>query len=228
MKEFYSGLMVGLVQTGIGHPLDTIKTNFQNKTKLNLSKKRFQTLYRGVKYPMLASVLTNGCLFYSNKYFFDKFKNHYYSGFVTGIICTPLINGFEAMKVQHQINEKSMIYKNKLKILRLGLSTTLLRESIAGSLYFGTYNYLRKNYNSFISGSLAGVSSWLFTYPIDVIKTRIQSGDSKNWNQAILKGGLWNGLTICLIRSFIVNGSSFYLYDYINNSQFFENISNDF
>ena len=68
MKEFYLGLMVGLVQTGIGHPLDTIKTNYQNKNKLELSKNRIQTLYRGIRYPMIASVMTNGCLFYSNKY----------------------------------------------------------------------------------------------------------------------------------------------------------------
>ena len=217
MKEFYMGLMVGLVQTGIGHPLDTIKTNYQNNIKLNLKKHKFKTLYRGVKYPMLASVLTNGCLFYSNKYFFDQLNNHYYSGFMTGLVCSPLINGFETMKVQHQINEKSLFSKNKFKILRLGFSATLVRESLGGSFYFGTYNYLRKDYNPFFSGSIAGVASWLFTYPIDVIKTRIQSGDSKNWQVAISKGGLFNGITICLIRSFIVNGSSFYLYDLLQD-----------
>ena len=214
MKEFYLGLMVGLVQTGIGHPLDTLKTNYQNKINLNLRKNKLKILYRGVRYPMLASVITNGCLFSSNEYFFDKLNNNYYSGFMTGLICSPLINGFETMKVQHRINEKSLLSKNKLKILKLGISATLIRESIGGSLYFGTYNYLRKDYNSFASGSIAGVVSWLFTYPLDVIKTRIQSGDSKNWKNAISKGGLSNGLTICLIRSFIVNGTSFYLYDY--------------
>ena len=217
MKEFYLGLMVGLVQTGIGHPLDTIKTNYQNKNKLDLSKNRIQTLYRGIKYPMIASIMTNGCLFYSNKYFFDKLENHYYSGFITGLICSPLINGLEAMKVQNQINEKSLYSKNKISTLKLGWSATFTRESIGGSLYFGTYNYLRKDYSAFTSGSIAGVTSWLFTYPIDVIKTRIQSGDSINWTIAISKGGLFNGLSICLIRSFVVNGCSFALYDYLKN-----------
>ena len=216
MKEFYLGLMVGVVQTSIGHPLDTIKTNFQNKTRLDLSKINLQFLYRGLKYPLFSSVMTNGCLFYSNKYFFDYFKNNYYSGFMTGLICSPLINGLEALKVQHQTNKKSLFsYKNKFKILKLGFSATLPRESIAGSLYFGTYYYLRQDYNSFTSGSVAGVSSWLFTYPLDVIKTRLQSGNSKNWKTAILKGGLFNGLSICLIRSFIVNGISFTLYEYL-------------
>jgi solute carrier family 25 carnitine/acylcarnitine transporter 20/29 len=217
MKEFYLGLMVGLVQTGVGHPLDTIKTNFQNKTSLDLKKNKLKTLYRGVKYPLFASVLTNGCLFYSNKYFFDQVENHFYSGFMTGIICSPLINGFETMKVQHQVNEKSLSYKNKFKTLKLGFSATLVRESFGASLYFGTYNYLKKDHNSFVSGSIAGVTSWLFTYPIDVVKTRLQSGNSKNWTTAISRGGLLNGLAICLLRSFIVNGFSFALYDYIKN-----------
>ena len=83
--------------------------------------------------------------------------------------------------------------------LRLGFSATLMRESLAGSLYFGTYNYIRKDYNSFTSGSIAGVTSWLFTYPFDVIKTRLQSGSSKTWKHAILQGRLSKGLYICLI-----------------------------
>ena len=33
MNEFYLGLSVGSVQTIIGHPLDTIKTNYQNNSK---------------------------------------------------------------------------------------------------------------------------------------------------------------------------------------------------
>jgi len=40
MKEFYLGLMVGLVQTGIGHPLDTIKTNYQNNIKFIILVKK--------------------------------------------------------------------------------------------------------------------------------------------------------------------------------------------
>ena len=33
---------------------------------------------------------------------------------------------------------------NKFKTLKLGFSATLVRESFGASLYFGTYNYLRK------------------------------------------------------------------------------------
>ena len=37
MNEFYLGLSVGSVQTIIGHPFDTIKTNYQNNLKLKYS-----------------------------------------------------------------------------------------------------------------------------------------------------------------------------------------------
>ena len=216
MKEFSLGLMVGLIQTAIGHPLDTIKTNFQNKTKLNLNGNKLKILYRGVRYPLWSSVITNGFLFHSNSWFFSKFENHYYSGFMTGVVCTPLINGFEVLKVKKQINQNNFNNVNKFKLLKLGLSATLARESLACCLYFGTFNSLRKTNDAFTSGSIAGITSWLMTYPLDVIKTRIQSGDSNTWKNAITKGGLLNGLTICLIRSFIVNGSSFMAYDYFN------------
>ena len=136
---------------------------------------------------------------------------------MTGVVCSPMINGFETMKVQHQLNKKSLTYKTKFETIKLGFSATLIRESLGASIYFGFYNYLNKDYNSFVSGSIAGASSWLFTYPVDVIKTRLQSGNCKNWKIAISKGCLGKGLAICLIRSFIVNGFSFALYDYVKN-----------
>ena len=39
MNEFILGTIVGLVQTIIGHPLDTLKTNYQNRIKIDLKKK---------------------------------------------------------------------------------------------------------------------------------------------------------------------------------------------
>lgn len=63
---------------------------------------------------------------------------------------------------------------------------------------------------------MAGAFSWLFTYPIDVIKTRIQSGESKNIFQSYKTGHLFKGLQICLFRSFFVNSIGFFIYEQIN------------
>lgn len=80
------------------------------------------------------------------------------------------------------------IYKKYgLKGLYLGFCPTLLREVIALGLFFTSYDWLMRFYSddghpanahivtAFFAGGIAGGSSWLFTYPIDYIKTLIQS-----------------------------------------------------
>lgn len=220
MNEFTLGTFVGVVQTIAGHPLDTIKTNYQNNQTLKFNKNSITTLYRGLSYPLFSTSIINGFLFYSNDTFNNISNNNFISGFMTGIVCSPMINIFETCKVRKQLNEN--IGMNLIKYSKLGLSTTLVRESFGASLYFGIYHHLREDYNPFISGSIAGMSSWFFTYPVDVIKTRIQSGLDKNWQEAITRGGLTNGLSVCLIRSFIVNGFSFMAYDYIKHQNKFD------
>ena len=65
-----------------------------------------------------------------------------------------------------------------------GLGITICREVPAFGLYFSSYEVLVnagkgrwKNSTPwvFASGGLAGIVSWVFTYPIDVLKSRIQA-----------------------------------------------------
>jgi len=67
--------------------------------------------------------------------------------------------------------------------LYLGFNVTMLRESFLG-IYFGTYDYFMSFFRekgkvsklgSLLSGGLAGVATWSVMYPVDYIKTRIQS-----------------------------------------------------
>ena len=211
MDEFIYGGIVGSVQTIIGHPLDTIKVLIQNKQCINYNFKR---LYFGITYPLISSIINHSFMFYFNDYFLVN-DNHFKSGFITGFICTPIINTFDILKIKYQTKSNKNINKIILYSEK-GFSATIIRESVGCSLYFGSYNYLRdRNYNSFISGSTAGTISWLLTYPIDVVKTRIQSGLVNNWSDAIKKGNLFKGLPVCLGRSFIVNGFAFSAYDYL-------------
>ena len=50
-----------------------------------------------------------------------------------------------------------------------------------------------------LTGGLAG-SSWLITYPIDAIKTRVQNGMS--YPQTINCRRYFNGLNACILRSY--------------------------
>jgi hypothetical protein len=65
---------------------------------------------------------------------------------------------------------------------------------------------------------MAGMLSWLLTYPIDVIKTRVQSNNHLSMIGAYKMGNIWSGLSFCLLRSFIVNGSGFAIYDYLKDN----------
>lgn len=77
------------------------------------------------------------------------------------------------------------IYKDHgLKKLYLGFNSTFLRESLGLGVYFGVYDILMlkaraKKYNdkmsSLLSGGISGVVTWSVMYPVDYVKTLIQS-----------------------------------------------------
>ena len=208
MDEFILGFVNGSIQTIIGHPLDTIKVLLQqNKLKYPI---KFSKLYQGVLPPLLGNSIIVSSQFGLNDYFYKYMNNHFYSGCLSGIISSFIVNPIELYKIRFQ-NSLTNLNINPYK----GLYSTFLRESFGNSFYFGTYYYLHHNEicNSFLAGGISGWVAWFFSYPQDVIKTRIQSGYSKNIYEAYKYGKLWKGFGVCSIRSFIVNGVGFYCYD---------------
>ena len=220
MKEFLSGCASGLAQNLVGHPLDTMKVLTQNnKDFRNL---RFVDYYKGFYYPAIHSILTTGISFEifsnSNSYLKDLSNpkdsdyHPYISGFITGGIISPTIYLFDVGKIKSQMNQK--ITLNDF-IKTKGLFTTFVRESIAVSLYLGSYFTLKEKYNisPYYSGALSGLINWTVTYPIDIVKTR-QMTYNFTITESIKMGGLWKGYYICAIRSVLVNGIGFSVYEY--------------
>lgn len=78
---------------------------------------------------------------------------------------------------------------------------------------------------SFFAGGFSGINSWLFTYPIDYVKTLVQSDNlaSKKFSSAIdcarkqyKAEGLstfFKGLGVTMLRSFPVNGAGFLAFE---------------
>jgi hypothetical protein len=50
MESFWAGLISGIFQTVVGHPLDTLKVWKQNNSRISPS---FFNLYKGIKYPFI-------------------------------------------------------------------------------------------------------------------------------------------------------------------------------
>ena len=216
LSEYKKGAIIGISQTILGHPLDTLKIWRQNgnNSKLLLNSKlktNFRNLFRGVSYPFILSIGYNSFLFG----FYSKLKQESYSsleaGVFSGSILGILLNPFEYYKIQRQtkINKTISLFPFR------GLHYTILRESISCGVYFSSYEYFTQNLgiSSFIAGGISGCSSWAITYPIDTVKTRFQANPSFGGKYYIQQGNLWKGIGFCLLRAFLVNGVSFTLYE---------------
>tara|TARA_Y100000741_G_C18227739_1_gene548531 strand:+ start:715 stop:1374 length:660 start_codon:yes stop_codon:yes gene_type:complete len=211
-KYFYAGTLSGIIQTITGHPFDTLKVLQQNNKK-NLYNLR--SLYKGITMPLFQTPLICGVSFFLNDSLDNYFNNHYISGFYSGFATSFIICPFEYYKINSQNQNQKIINISSIKNSYINLRYVILRESPSCCIYFGLYNECKKrNLSSFLSGGLSGISSWLLTYPLDTIKTRMQSNKTFSFKQAIIMGSLFKGLQICLVRAFLVNSTGFYTYEY--------------
>ena len=208
MNDFLLGAVSGIGQTIVGHPFDTIKVRIQN----NVSNKNmnFTHYYRGLMYPLYASSLLNAVVFGTYYNSLEYTNSKILSGMISGSLCTPIAYFFDVYKTKRQLNEQisfKSITQSK------GLCSTLLRENIAFTIYFGSYDYLRDhNVNAFLSGGISGILNWIATYNLDVIRNR-QIAQNIDFKTAFNQGQLWKGIGICLTRAFIVNSVGFLVYD---------------
>lgn len=170
-------------------------------------------------------------------------------GIGTGAIQSLLLSPIELIKIRLQLQQKTIkntngpinVAKNILQTegwrgVYRGLTITVLRDAPAHGVYFWTYEYMRERLHPgcrkhgqetfqtmLLAGGLAGVTSWISCYPLDVIKTRIQAESGRSHMgmvhcfQRIAKHEgykvLWRGLGTAVTRAFIVNGTIFSAYE---------------
>jgi solute carrier family 25 carnitine/acylcarnitine transporter 20/29 len=128
-----------------------------------------------------------------------------------------------------------------------GLTITIMRDIPAVSLYFGSYEWAKKflrkegesnlaSWKLLTAGSLGGFNYWFATYPLDVIKSAIQSDKlsvtERKYSGIIdcvkklyREGGyrrFFLGLSPCLIRSLPANAACFFGYE--KTKQFIEKL----
>jgi len=193
---------------------------------------------------------------YTNRLFTnqDALSSHFFSGMIAGFtqsfICSPV----ELTKTRLQIQADQggpakyrgsvdclkQIYRSEgLKGIFRGQLCTIYREAPAFGAYFVSFEvfsrFLSGTRNSseasslaiFLAGGLAGMTSWAISYPVDVIKSRIQSdgafgparytGIVDCARQSVREEGLGvfsRGLNSALIRAFPTNAATFFVVSY--------------
>lgn len=187
-RHFITGFVSGILQSFVGHPLDTIKVLKQTNKTIKINQ-----LFNGFLPVLISNSIITGVQFYS-------YENC--NPILLGLNSALLVAPTDYYKIQKQING---VYR--LEFPR-GFGITFLREMIALNFYFRSYNFLEKKTNVLVAGGIAGSCSWLLSYCVDTIKTRIQMG--KTLKEALNMKKIYNGLSFCLIRGFIVNAVGFY------------------
>ena len=206
MNEIGIGLIIGLVQSGIGHPLDTVKTLLQNGQSFR--GLRLGAYYRGVAYPTVASLVFNATTFPM----FIKLRvnnNAYFSGAIAGTLIAPIDFAFDVGKIRRQTLTTTPLHMR-------GLTLSCVRTVIAMSLYFGTYSDLTTHYGPLIAGATAGVVNWTVTYPLDIVSTRQIAGNLRI--RDALSGNLFRGYLPCVLRAIVVNSATFYIYEKLKDN----------
>jgi solute carrier family 25 carnitine/acylcarnitine transporter 20/29 len=231
--EFASGLIGGIVGTIFSHPADTIKTRIQSGTASTVYQSiKMGNLYRGISAPLFGIGFEKLIVFG----FYGECKKRGLSDGMSG-----LIGGFSATLVVVPVDRLKIIMQNKNSITRSifapkslykGFSITLFRETPGFGIYFTTYNKLTNNFNqdknllkTFSFGALSGLSSWIFIYPSDLIKTRYQANCESTKNAEITKVikniyksdgllGFYRGFSLAIMRALPLHGGVFLGYEY--------------
>lgn len=175
-----------------------------------------------------------------------------FSGGVAGFMASFVLTPVELVKCKLQVSNIShsavkhsyasvvsgVLRKEGPAGLYTGFSSTLLREVLGTLIWFGTYetasSYLNKvspqteNANLLVSGGLSGFMFNLVVFPVDTIKSNIQTFDVLNTGKSmsILETvrhvvatngvrGLYNGLGITLVRAVPANAIIFYTYEFL-------------
>ncbi|XP_061668071.1 mitochondrial basic amino acids transporter-like isoform X2 [Syngnathoides biaculeatus] len=241
--DFLAGCIGGAAGVLVGHPFDTVKVRLQVQ---NVNK----PLYRGT-FHCFQSIIRQESGNAMRMLGRDTPTNQFLAGAAAGaiqcVICCPMELAKTRMQMQGTGEKKSTrkMYKNSVDCLvriyrregvwgiNRGMVTTLIRETPGFGFYFLAYDVLTRQLGCepedrymipklLFAGGMAGIASWLSTYPVDVIKSRLQadgSGGVRQYSgiadcvrQSVRDEGyvvFTRGLTSTLLRAFPVNAATF-------------------
>uniref|UniRef100_A0A182NEZ9 Mitochondrial carnitine/acylcarnitine carrier protein CACL n=1 Tax=Anopheles dirus TaxID=7168 RepID=A0A182NEZ9_9DIPT len=187
-------------------------------------------LYRGMSSPMAGVAVVNAIVFgvYGNIQRRTTNPDSLYSHFVAGtaaglaqsIVCSPMELIKTRLQLQDNLPRAAERFSGPLDCTRAiwrregmrgifrGLGITAARDAPGFSSYFVAYEYMVRTvvdpspFVILMAGGLAGTFSWLVTFPIDVVKSRLQADGISGKPQ-------YSGLVDCIRKSHAAEGIAF-------------------
>ena len=207
--DILGGFCVGWSETLVGYPFLTAKVLTQNGYKWwGHPLRRY---YQGVRYPLMSSVGFNMLVFPLKDRLYPYTNSYALSGALAGIAVAPQMYFIDTFTIRRQTDQSV-----SLKMFKgsRGFGMTVGRETVALSTYFGVYHRMRENYGSLVSGGVAGLANWTFSFPLDTMRTR-QMAQRCSVAEAWRMGRIWKGFPIAACRAVVVNAVSFSVYETI-------------
>mmetsp|Transcript_30517 Transcript_30517/g.97382 ORF Transcript_30517/g.97382 Transcript_30517/m.97382 type:complete len:304 (-) Transcript_30517:1548-2459(-) len=216
-----------------------------------VSREGWGSLFRGVTSPVLTTSLINAIVFATHgeyiRYATDQGRrpatlwDQFIGGSLGGLFQTSVLTPTDVVKCRMQVDNR---YKNSMEVITSTLRTsgiagfykghvaTMLREVPSFGLYFVVYDHCKDSleklgmnewFSSFIAGGLSGSLTWGIVYPIDLIKSVVQTASEGTdtrmatvARQTYERHGLgffFRGFTTACIRAFPVNAVLFPTYE---------------
>jgi len=255
--EGVSGAGAGVAETLVGFPFDTLKVrqvvdSGKNKTSLLrytkdiIRNEGVGSLYRGIMSPLAGAVVQNMNIFVSYsaserliKPYFEEnsLKTVFFAGCLASFPVSVLDGPVELVKNRMQITPGAryipLMKQMGIRGLFQGFTATVVRNVPSVGFYFAGHEAVKRQFpenpylGSFLGGAVGGFGCWGLTYPLDYIKTVMQSDNIdpkkrkyKNYLDACRKINWRNsfrGYGPCVIRAMAVNPFVFLAYTKIRD-----------
>ncbi|KAH9255016.1 hypothetical protein BASA81_006961 [Batrachochytrium salamandrivorans] len=257
-KELLAGSIGGMVQVLTGQPFDTVKVRLQTQSieapsytgvvdcaSKTLKNEGLLGFYKGTLTPLVGIGACVSIQFGA----LEAMKR---------LLAGSNKDGAQSLSLPTAIQSASnKIYNGPLDLvgkvakqygvsaLFKGQCVTLIREFHGYGIYFSVYEYLMQrtmashgvkrsqvsSWHQLLFGAASGYMLWIFIYPVDVIKSKIQT-DSFDKTQQKYKGmidcyskvvaqegfaGLYRGFWACMLRAGPANAATFAAYEMAMN-----------